>query len=64
MDQCDTKIDLLKYMWVSDLYFMVHWVCHRLKLFVNIKKWRRPGVVMPLQALALVEFIKLIGENL
>ena len=27
MDQCDTKIDLLKYMWVSDLYFMVHWFC-------------------------------------
>ena len=27
MHQCDTKIDLLKYMWVSDLYFMVHWVC-------------------------------------
>ena len=24
MDQCDTKIDLVKYMWVSDLYFMVH----------------------------------------
>ena len=23
-DQCDTKIDLLKYMRVSDLYFMVH----------------------------------------
>ena len=22
MDQCDTKIDLLKYMWVSDLYFI------------------------------------------
>ena len=24
MDQCDAKIDLVKYMWVSDLYFMVH----------------------------------------
>ena len=23
-DQGDTKIDLLKYMWFSDLYFMVH----------------------------------------
>ena len=23
MDQCDSKIDLVKYMWVSDLYFMV-----------------------------------------
>ena len=27
MDQCDTKIDLVKYMWVSDLYFMVYWFC-------------------------------------
>ena len=25
MDQCDSRIDLVKYMWVSDLYFMVHW---------------------------------------
>ena len=25
MDQCDSKIDLVKHMWVSDLYFMVHW---------------------------------------
>ena len=24
MDQRDTKIDLLKYIWVRDLYFMVH----------------------------------------
>ena len=24
MDQYDSKIDLIKYMWVSDLYFMVH----------------------------------------
>ena len=29
--------------------------CHRLKLFVYIKKWRRPGIFVPLQALALVE---------
>ena len=27
MDQCHSKIDLVKYMWVSDLYFMVHWFC-------------------------------------
>ena len=25
MDQCDSKIDLVKYMWVSDLFSMVHW---------------------------------------
>ena len=27
MDQCDTKIDLVKYMWVSDLYFKGHCLC-------------------------------------
>ena len=27
MDQCDSKIDLVKYIWFSDLYFMVHWFC-------------------------------------
>ena len=27
IDQCDTKIDLIKYMWDSDLHFMVHWFC-------------------------------------
>ena len=27
MDQCHSKIDLVKYMWVSDLYFVVHWFC-------------------------------------
>ena len=25
MDHCDSRIDLVKHMWVSDLYFMVHW---------------------------------------
>ena len=57
MDQCDTNVDLLKYMGVSDLYFMVQWVCLLLLsdiLFVYIKKRRRPGVFVPLQALALV----------
>ena len=24
MDQCDSKTNIVKYMWVSDLYFMVH----------------------------------------
>ena len=24
MGQCDTKIDLVKYMWLNDLYFMAH----------------------------------------
>ena len=27
MDQCDTMVGLIKQMWVSDLYFMVHWFC-------------------------------------
>ena len=34
MDQCDTKIDLVKYMWVSDLYFMVH--CFALYLVIHL----------------------------
>ena len=59
MDQCDTKIDLVNFMWVSDLYFMVHLFCliscHKLKLFLYFKKWRRSGVFMSLRALALVE---------
>ena len=58
MDQCDTKIDLVKYMWVSDLYFMVHWFClisyHTLELFLYFKNWSRPVVFVPLQELALV----------
>ena len=60
MDQCDTKINLVKYMWVSDLYFMVHWFCliscHRLKLFLYFKKWCQPGVLVSLRALAPVCF--------
>ena len=27
VDQCDTKISLIKYLWVSDLYFVVQWFC-------------------------------------
>ena len=27
MDQCESKIDFVKYMWISELYFMVHWFC-------------------------------------
>ena len=58
MDQFDTKIDLVKYRWVSDLYFMVHWFCliscHTLELFLYFKNWRRQGIFVPLWALALV----------
>ena len=57
MDHCDSKIDLVKYMWISDLYFMVHWfylISLSDKLFLYIKKWHRPGVFEPLRALALV----------
>ena len=39
MDQCDTKIDLVKYMRVSDLYFMVSWFClmccHTFQLWIG-----------------------------
>ena len=59
MDQCDTKIDFLNIcgsvtyiLWSID-FAIYH--CHRLKLFVYIKKWHRLGVFVPLQALALVE---------
>ena len=27
MDQCDTKISLIKYMQINDLYFVVQWFC-------------------------------------
>ena len=58
MDHCDSKIDLVKYMWVSDLYFMVHrfyLISLSDKLFLYIKKWHRPEVFMPLWALAVVD---------
>ena len=51
MDQCDSKIDLVKYIgsvtyisWSID-FALYH--CHRLKLFfiLYIKKWRRPGSI-------------------
>ena len=48
MDQYDSKINHVKYMWVSTYiswsidFALYH--CHRLKLFLYIKKWRRPRV--------------------
>ena len=59
MDHCDSNIDLVKYMWVSDLYFMVHWfylISLSDNLFLYIKKWHRLKVFVPLWALALVLF--------
>ena len=46
----------IKYMWVSDRYFILPYKyhCHRLKLFLYTKKWHRRGVFEPLRALALV----------
>ena len=40
--------------------------CYRLKLFLYIKTWRRPGVFVPLWALALVtlELPTLIAEKI
>ena len=65
MDQCDAESDLAKYMWVSDLYFMVHWFCllSLSLIFLYIKKWRRPGIFGPLQSLALVSFAR-VDENI
>ena len=68
MDQCDTKIDLVKYMWVSDLYFMVHWFCriscHTLELFLYFKNWPRPGVFMPLRARSSLRWKYMAEETL
>ena len=57
MDQCDTNFDLVKYVWVIDLYFtdFAFYLCHWLKIFLlYIKKWRQSGLFKPLWALALV----------
>ena len=65
MDQCDSKVNLAKYMglvtyisWSID-FALYH--CHRLKLFLYTKKWCRPGVFVSLQALALVEVVQKIN---
>ena len=67
MDKWDAKIDLVKYMWVSDIHFMVHWFCliscHRVKLFLYFKKWRRPGVFVPLLVLLLVVVYIVANSN-
>ena len=41
MDQCDIKIGLIKYMWVSDLYFMVQWLSYVCKtiLWMHVIFW-------------------------
>ena len=59
MDQCDLKIDLVKYNYVGQwpifhVPLILPYIIVRLKLFLYIKKWHRSGVFMPLWALALV----------
>ena len=57
MDQCDSKIDRVKYVWVSDIFhgpLILPYIIVRLHLFLYINKWHRPGVFVPLRALALV----------
>ena len=58
MDQCDTKIDLLKYMWVNYIFhgplILLFYHYHRLKLLVYINKWCRPGVSVPLQSVTAI----------
>ena len=44
MNQCHAKIDLVKYMWVSDLYFMVHLFCLRSLSDFNYFNKLRNGV--------------------
>ena len=68
MDQCDSKINPVKYVgsvtyisWSID-FALYH--CHRLKLFLYIKKWHPPGVFVSLRALALVQksFVAICNE--
>ena len=58
MDQCDSKIDLVKYIWGQWPIFhgplILPYIIVRLKLFLYIKKWHRSGVFVPLRDLALV----------
>ena len=55
IDQCDIKIDLVKYMWVSDHWFCLMY-CYRLKLFLYFKK------CIP-RTLALVQFYIVANSN-
>ena len=67
MDQCDSKINLVKYMWVSGLYFMVHWFylisLSDLNYFYTLRNCTGRGVFVPLRALALVFSIKLCSNS-
>ena len=58
MDQCDTKIDLIKYMQVNDLYFMVQWFCFisllsTVNYFDKLNNGAGRRVFVPFRALAL-----------
>ena len=52
MDQCDSKINLVKYMWVSDLFFMVIdfalYHCHRQIIFIHYEMVPAGGIGVPL----------------
>ena len=59
MDQCYSKIDLVKYICGSVTYiswsiYFAFCHCHTRKLFLYIMKWCWPGVFVPLRAIALV----------
>ena len=58
MDQCDSKINLVKYVGQWPIFhgswFALYHSHRLLKLFLYIKKWRRPRVFVSLRALALV----------
>ena len=52
VDQCDSKINLVKYMWVNDLYFMVYWFylisLSDLNYFYTLRNGAGRGIRVPL----------------
>ena len=62
MDQCDTKIDLIKYMQINDLHFMVQWFCltswlSTVNYFDKLNNGASRGIRAPPLALVLLFFL-------
>ena len=66
MDQCDTKIGLIKYVGQWPIFhgpLILPYIIVKDKLFLYIKTWHLPGVYVPLRALALVEAAQYCKEK-
>ena len=65
MDQCDTKIDLVKYVGQWPIFHgpLILPYIIIIKLFLYIKTWHRPGVFVPLWALALIAFSSILKNH-